>query len=257
VTTLHLRAVAFCVLWAATAASPAAAASPLASCQAELQRAARGSGAEDALRACAPLFQEAGCQVAWTELLETPRSPPGYGRGASVARLAEACEKAYCRFSGMGRQQLCTGKSPPPLTAEFFAAWRSFQAEALRHEHVSSALSEHLAQALKVWTGFVPRAGTRSVLQAVARLEVPGVVALTLWSPQGERLGGWVTDALPDEATLRALVALLPPPSGEPPVATPCVRVEATGVLSAATTETLLKALRAVCPAEVVTVNGA
>jgi hypothetical protein len=257
VTTLHLHALAFCLLGAATAASPASGASPLATCQTELQRTSRGGGAEDALRACVSLFQESGCQIAWTELLDAPRAPPGYGRGASVARLAEACEKAYCRFSGMGRQQLCTGKSPPPLTAEFLSAWRSFQTEVLRHEHVSAATSEHLAQALKVWMGFSPRPGTRNVLQAVTRPEVPGVVALTLWSPQGERLGGWVTDTIPEEATLRALLASLPAPSGEPAATTPCVRLEATGVLLAATTETLLKALRTVCPAEMVTVNGA
>jgi hypothetical protein len=254
--TLHLRALACCLLGAATAAFRASGASPLATCQTELQRASRGGGAEDALRACAPLFQESGCQIAWTELLDAPRAPPGYGRGTSVARLAEACEKAYCRFSGMGRQQLCTGKSPPSLTAEFFAAWRSFQTEALRHEHVSAATSEHLAQALKVWTGFSPRPGTRSVLQAVTRPEVPDVVALTLWSPQGERLGAWVTDAVPDEATLRALLASLPAPLSEPTATTPCVRLETTGVLPPATTETLLNTLRTVCPAEMVTVNG-
>jgi hypothetical protein len=257
VTTLHLRALAVCLLGAAIAPTAASGASPLAACQAELQRTSRGGGAEDALRACAPLFQETGCQIAWTELLDAPRAPPGYGRAASVARLAEACEKAYCRFSGMGRQQLCTGKSPPPLTAEFFTAWRSFQTEVLRHEHVSAATSEHLGQALKVWMGFSPRPGARSVLQAVTRPEVPGVVALTLWSPQGERLGGWVTDAVPEEATLRALVAALPAPSGEPSANTPCVRLEATGGLLAATTESLLRALRTVCLAEVVTVNGA
>jgi hypothetical protein len=187
-----------------------------------------------------------------------PRAPPGYGRGASVAGLAEACEKAYCRFPGMGRQQLCTGKRPPALSAEFFAAWRSFQTEVLRHEHVSAATSEHLAQVLRVWAGFSPRPGTRSVLQVVTRPEVPGVVALTLWSPQGQRLGGWVTDVLPDEATLRALVALLPAPSAEGTTATtPCVRLEATGAVPSATSEALLRALRGVCPVDMVTVNGA
>src|SRR5277367_3029581 len=241
-----LRRFTFGLLFAATVAVPTSGASPLATCQTELQRASRGGGAEEALRACVPLFQESGCQIAWTELLDAPRAPPGYGRGASVARLADACEKAYCRFPGMGHQQLCTGRSPPALSAEFFAAWRSFQTEALRREHVSAATSEHLAQTLKAWAGFLPRPGTRSILQAVTRPEVPGVVALTLWSPQGERLGGWVADVLPDEATLRALVALLPPPSAEASQAMPCVRLEDTGVLPKATTESLLKALRTV-----------
>jgi hypothetical protein len=157
----------------------------------------------------------------------------------------------------MGRQQLCTGKSPPPLTAEFFAAWRSFQTEVLRREHVSASTSERLAQALRVWTGFSPRSGTRTVLQAVTKPEVPGVVALTLWSPQGERLGAWVTDAVPDEATLRALAGAVVVPAGETPPSTPCVRLEATGVLLAPTTEALLKALGTVCPTELVTVPGA
>lgn len=83
------------------------------------------------------------------------------------------------------------------------------------------------------------------------------MVALTLWSAQGERLGGWVADVLPEEATLRALVALLPPPSGEATGTAPCVRLEATGALPSATTESLLRALRTVCPAEMVSVNGA
>jgi hypothetical protein len=228
----------------------------VASCQAELQRLSHGGGAEDALRACAALFAEPGCQIAWTELLDAPPAPPGYGRGASVARLAEACEKAYCRFQGMGRQPLCTGKSPPPLAAEFFADWRAFQAEVLRRAHVASSTSERLTQALRLWAGYTPRPGTRHVLQVIARPDVPGVVALSLWSAQGERLGAWVTDAAPDEATLRAVVRAVPPPGGESPTV-PCVRLEATGTLPAATTEAILHALRTVCPTEMVTVNGA
>jgi hypothetical protein len=209
------------------------------------------------LRACAAVFSESECQIAWTELLDTPRAPPGYGRGASVARLAEGCEKAYCRFPGMGKQQLCTGKPTAPLSAEFFAAWRSFQTEVLRREHVSSTTSERLAQVLKLWAGFSPRSGARHVLQVVAKPEVPGVVALTLWSAQGERLGAWVTEVVPDEATLRALVGAVPAPAGELPPTVPCVRLEATGLLPAATTEAILRALRAVCPTEMVTVAGA
>ncbi len=255
VTRFHLRAWAVCVLCVASAPTRAAGSNPLAICQTELQRNSREGGAEDALRSCAPVFQESGCQIAWTELLDAPRAPPGYGRGASVARLAEACEKAYCRFSGVGRQQLCAQKRPPPLTAEFFAAWRSFQTEVLRHEHVPAATSERLATALRAWTGYFPRPGTRSVLQVVTRPEVPGVVALTLWSPQGERLGGWVSDVLPDEATLRALVALLPAPPKES-TATPCVRLEASGALPSDTAETLLRTLQTVCPAEWVTLHG-
>jgi hypothetical protein len=255
-TRFHLRAWALCVLGVASVPSRAVGANPVATCQTELQRNSREGGAEEALRSCAPVFQESGCQIAWTELLDAPRAPPGYGRGASIARLAAACEKAYCRFSGVGRQQLCAPKRPPPLSAEFFTAWRSFQTEVLRHEHVPAATSERLAAALKTWTGYFPRPGTRSVLQVVTRPEVPGVVALTLWSPEGERLGGWVSDVLPDEATLRALAALLPPPSGEA-AATPCVRLEVTGVLPSDTTEALLRALRTVCPAEWVSVHGA
>lgn len=250
---LRLTPLPSLLLAALTAALPASGASPSLRCQAELQR--RGSGAEDVLRACAPVFQESDCHMAWTELLDAPRASPGYGRGASVARLAEACEKAYCRFAGMGRQQLCTGKSPPPLTAEFFGAWHSLQTEILHREHVSATTSERLVEALKAWAGFSPRPGTRSVLQAVTKPDVPGVVALTLWDAQGERLGAWVTDVMPEEATLRALVGAVPAPFVES--STPCVRLEATGVLPAATTEALLKALGTVCPAEMVRVNGA
>jgi hypothetical protein len=238
------------LLSAALAAFPAAAASPIATCQAELQRG--GSAAEDALRACAPVFQESGCQIAWTELLDAPHASPGYGRGPSVFRLANACEKAYCRLGGMGRHPLCTGKSPPPLTAEFFAAWRSFQTEILHREHVSANASERLVQALKLWAGFSPRPGTRTILQAVTRPDVAAVVALTLWNPQGERLGAWVTDIVPEASTLRALVGAVPPPrSGS---SSPCIRLEATGVLPAASTEALLKALGTVCRVEMVTV---
>lgn len=256
-TSLRFRPWVQCLLLAATAPLPASGASPTARCQTELQRLSHGSGAEDVLRACLPLFPESDCQIAWTELLDTPRAPPGYGRGASVARLAEGCEKAYCRFPGMGKQQLCTGKPPAPLSAEFFAAWRSFQTEVLRHEHVSSTTSERLAQALTVWAGFSPRSGTRHVLQVVAKPDVPGVVALTLWSAHGERLGAWVTEAIPDEATLRALVGAVPAPGGERPPTVPCVRLEATGLLPASTTEAILHALGTVCPTEMVTVPGA
>jgi hypothetical protein len=170
--------------------------------------------------------------------------------------MAEACVKAYCRFQGMGRQQLCTGKTPPPLTAEFFAAWRAFQGDVLHREKVSAATSERLAHALELWAGFSPRSGTRNVLQAVTRPDVPGVVALTLWSAHGERLGAWVTDVVPDEVTLQGLQSAVPPPPGEPPPNTPCVRLEASGSLPEATSEALLKALRTVCPVEMVTVNG-
>lgn len=257
VKSLLFRCWASCVLLAATATLPASGASPVSRCQSELQRLSHGSGAEDVLRACVPLFSESDCQIAWTELLDTPRAPPGYGRAAGVARLAEGCEKAYCRFPGMGKQQLCTRKPPTPLSAEFFAAWHSFQTEVLRHEHVSSTTSERLAQALKLWAGFSPRSGRRHVLQVVAKPEVPGVVALTLWSAHGECLGAWVMDAAPDEATLRALTAAVPVPAGEAPPTVPCVRLEATGLLPAATTEAILHALRTVCPPEMVTVTGA
>jgi hypothetical protein len=255
VTSPNPTLVALCFLFACTATGTALGASPSTSCQAELLRGARGSGAEDALRACAPLFREAGCRSAWTQLLDAPRASPGYGRGASVARLAESCARAYCKFSGMARQQLCTGQTPPPLTAEFFGAWRAFQAEVLRREHVPSKASERLLHALERWAGFSPRPGTRNVLQAVMRPDVPGVVALTLWSVHGERLGAWVTDVVPDEVTLAGLKASLPPP-GEPPSSTPCVRLETSGAVPSATAEALLRAVRAVCPVEMVAVHG-
>jgi hypothetical protein len=247
---------AFCLLFAATAALPASGANPTATCQAGLQKISKGGGADEALRACVPLFGESGCQLAWTELLNTPRASPGYGRGASVAQMADACVKAYCRFPGMGRQQLCTGKTPPPLTAEFFAAWEAFQGEVLHREKVASATSERLVHALELWAGFSPRPGARNVLQAVTRPDVPGLVALTLWSALGERLGAWVTDVVPDEMTLQGLQNAVPPPPGEPPSSTPCVRLEASGTLPPATAEALLTVLRAVCPVEMVTVNG-
>jgi hypothetical protein len=231
-------------------------ASPATACNAALQHLSRGGGAEDALRACAPLFKEPGCQRAFTELLDAPHASPGYGRGAAIARLDEACVKAYCRYLGMGHQQLCTGKTPPPLTAEFFAAWRSFQNEVLHKEHAGAATGERLAHALFLWAGFSPRPGTRHVLQAVTRPDVPGVVALTLWSAHGERLGAWVTDLIPDEVTLHSLEASVPAPQGEPPASTPCVRLEAPASLPRATVAALLEALRAVCPADAVTVSG-
>jgi hypothetical protein len=246
----------FLCLLAVATAGPASAASPAATCQAELQHLSQRGVAEDALRACAPLFTEPACQAAWGELVDSPRASPGYGRGAAIARLAEACVKAYCRFPGMGRQQLCTGKTPPPLTAEFFDAWRSLQTEVLRREHVPPATSGRLAHALELWTGFVPRPGVRNVLQAVTRPDVPGVLALTLWSAHGEPLGAWVTDVAPDEVTLKGLQGAVPPPVGEPPPSTPCVRLEASGALPAATREVLLRVLRAVCPTEMVTVHG-
>ncbi len=238
-------------------APPAWAATPLASCQAALQRLSNGTGAEDALRACAPLFHEPGCQFAWGELLDSPRASPGYGRGASLRRLAEACERAYCPLSGMGRQTLCTGSAPPPLSAEFSTAWRAFQAEVLRREHVPAATSERLAQALQRWAGFLPRPGSRHLLQAITRLEVPGVVALTLWSAQGERLGAWVTDVEVDEATLRAVQAAVPPSTGPAAPRGPCLRLEVSPGLPPSTAEALLKALRAVCPVDMVTANDA
>ncbi len=255
-TSLQLRSPLYFLLLTVGAVGPVSAASPAATCQAELQHLAKGRGAEEALRACQPLFKEPLCQAAWTDLLEQPRASPGYGRGATVARLAEACVKAYCRFPGMGTKQLCTGKTPPPLTAEFFDAWRAFSTEVLHREHLPSGASERLVHALELWAGFVPRAGTRNVLQAVTRADVPGVVALTLWSAHGERLGAWVTDVVPDEVTLQGLQSAVPPPSGEPPPSTPCVRLEASSALPADTTEALLRALRAVCPAEMVTIHG-
>jgi hypothetical protein len=245
-----------CLLLAATAALPAFAASPLAACQAALQRISKGSGAEEALRACAPLFRESGCQQSWTGLLDAPHASPGYGRGVSIARLEEACVKAYCRYPGMGRQQLCTGKTPPTLTLEFFDAWKSFQGEVLHKEHVTQATNERLVHALEHWAGFTPRPGSRNVLQAVTRPDVPGVVALTLWSSHGERLGAWVTDVVPDEVTLKGLLAAVPPPPGEAPSSAPCIRVEASGALPASTAEALLKLLRSVCATEMVTVYG-
>ncbi len=216
-----------------------------------------GRGAEEALRACVPLFREPGCQLAWGELLDAPRASPGYGRGASLARLAEACEKAYCRFPGMAHQQLCTGTVPPALSLEFSDAWRAFQTEVLRREHVPAATSDRLLQALRRWAGFVPRPGPRHVLQAVTRPDVPGVVALTLWSARGERLGAWVAELDVDEATLLAVQAALPVPPGATPPSVPCVRLEASANLPRASTEALLKMLRAVCPADMVTVNEA
>jgi hypothetical protein len=246
---------------AVVAAAPALAASsrsPAAVCQAQLQRLPGGTGVEEALRACVPLFREPGCRTAWSELLDAPGASPGYGRAASVARMADSCVRAYCRFEGMGRQQLCTGQTPPPVTAEFFTAWRAFQTEVLRREHVPASTSERLVRGLQLWAGFQPRSGTRSVLQAITRPEVPGVVALTLWSAQGEQLGAWVTDVLPDETTLRSLQAAVPrPPAGEGASRQPCVRLEAPGSLPPATADALLKAVGEVCPADVVTVRDA
>ncbi len=238
-------------------APPLWASSPLASCQAALQRQSGGASAEDALRACLPLFREPGCQFAWGELLDSPHASPGYGRGVSLSRLAEACEKAYCPLSGMGHQPLCTGSAPPALTAEFSAAWRAFQAEALRREHVPATTSERLAQALQRWAGFLPRPGTRQLLQAITRPEVPGVVALTLWSARGERLGAWVADVDLDEVTLRAVQAAVPPSTGPAAQRAPCLRLEASPSLPPSTTEALLRALRAVCPVDMVSVNDA
>ena len=257
VKSFRMRLVALAFLGLSALALPARASSPSANCQAQLQHMSAGRGAEDALRACAPLFRESGCQTAWTELLDNPRASPGYGRGASLARLAESCEKAYCRFPGMGHQLLCTGSVPPPLSAEFSDAWRAFQTEVLRREHVSAATSEHLLQALQRWAGFQPRPGARHVLQAVTRPDVPGVVALTLWSARGDRLGAWVAEVEVDEATLRAVQAAVPSPVRETPAAVACVRLEASAGLPRATSEALLQAVRAVCPADMVTVNDA
>ncbi len=221
----------------------------------ELQQLSNGSSVEDALRVCVPLFTESGCQAAWRDLLDSPGASPGYGRGASLARLAAACRKAYCGLHGLGQQPLCRSGVPPPLSAEFFAAWRTFQTEVLRREGVPGTTSERLATALQRWTGFVPRPGTRHVLQAVTRPDVPGVVGLTLWSARGERLGAWVTEVDVDDRTLQAVQGAVPAPDGDP--AAPCVRLEASPTLPPATIDALLRALRAVCPAEVVTVNDA
>jgi hypothetical protein len=226
-------------------------------CLAELQRANSAGGSEEALRVCSALFQEAGCQVAWTELLDAPRGPPGYGRAPSVARLAEGCVHAYCRLPGMGRQQLCTGKTPAPTSTEFFAAWRSFQGEVLRHERAPTSVNERLVRDLELWAGFQPRPGTRSILQAVMRPDVPGVLALTLWSARGEELGAWVADVLPDEQTLRALRGAVPRPTGDSASPAPCVWLEASALLPPGTTEALLKAVGEVCPADVVLVRDA
>jgi len=239
-------------------AAPASAAgkgSSAAVCQSQLQRSA--SSSEDALRACVPVFREPGCEKAWTELLDGPRSPPGYGRAPAVAKMADGCVRAYCRFPGMGRQQLCTGQTPPPTTGEFFVAWRSFLGEVLRKEGIPVSTSDRMVKSLEAWAGFQPRPGTRTVLQVVARPEVPGVVALTLWSSQGDQLGAWVTDVVPDESTLKALQAALPPRAGQPADAAPCIRLEAPGSLPAATTDALVKAVGEVCRADVVHVPDA
>ena len=237
------------------AGQPAWAASPLASCQMELQQLSTGSGVEDALRACIPLFSASSCQSAWRDLLDSPRASPGYGRGTSLSGLAAACGKAYCGLQGIGHQPLCTGSAPPPLTAEFFAAWRTFQAEVLRREHVPSSTSQQLATALQRWAGFLPRPGTRHVLQAVTRADVPGVLGLTLWSARGERLGAWVTEVDIDMVTLQAVQVAVPVPSAQ--TAAPCIRIEASPSVPRATTDALLHALRAVCPADLVMVNDA
>ena len=238
-------------------AAPAAAAgkgTAAAVCQSQLQRSA--SSSEDALRACVPVFREPGCEKAWTELLDGPRSPPGYGRAPGVAKMADGCVRAYCRFPGMGRQQLCTGVTPPATTGEFFVAWRSFQGEVLRKEGVPASVNDRLVKSLEAWAGFQPRAGTRTVLQVITRPEVPGVVALTLWSAQGEQLGTWVTDVVPDEQTLKALQATLPARTGQAADA-PCIRLEAPGSLPPATTDALLKAVAEVCRADLVHVPDA
>jgi len=255
VTLLRLRPTAWSCLLLLGAGPSAWAASPLASCQAELQQLSSGGGVEDAVRACVPLFSKPTCQSAWRELLDTPRASPGYGRGMGLAGLAVACEKAYCGSPDMGHQPLCTGHAPPPLTAEFFAAWRTFQAEVLRRERVPATTSEQLATALQRWAGFLPRPGIRHVLQAVSRPDVPGVVGLTLWSARGERLGAWVTEVDVDEGTLQAVQAAVPAPSS--PSAAPCVRLEASPTVPRVTTDALLQAVRAVCPADLVTVNDA
>jgi len=242
------------ILGPAAPAAAAGKASPAAACQSQLQRS--GSSSEEALRACTPIFREPGCARAWSDLLDGPRSPAGYGRAPAVAKMADGCVRAYCRFPGMGRQQLCTGQTPPATTGEFFVAWRSFQGEVLRKEGVPASLNDRLVKSLEAWAGFQPRAGTRTVLQVVARPEVPGVVALTLWSAQGEQLGAWVTDVVPDESTLKALQAALPR-GGDAPDTAPCIRLEAPGSLPPVTTDALLKAVGDVCRADVVRVPDA
>jgi hypothetical protein len=188
-------------------------------------------------------------------MLDSPAASPGYGRGGALARLAAGCAKAYCRLPGMGGQQLCAAATPPPLSTEFAEAWRAFQAEVLRREHVSPATGEHLAQALQRWAGFQPRPGTRSILRAVTRPDVPGVVALTLWNARAERLGAWVTDVEVDQATLLAVQAAVPRPEGASSPGVPCLRLEASPSLPPAAVNGLLHALRAVCPVDMVTLN--
>ncbi|HXX31039.1 MAG TPA: hypothetical protein VEJ89_10010 [Myxococcaceae bacterium] len=252
-----MRGLAVLVLMSALPAVAAARQSPASACQSQLQRAGAGGGSEDALRACMAVFREPGCEKAWTELLDGPRSPPGYGRAPAVARMVDGCVRAYCRFPGMGRQQLCTGQTPPATTAEFYAAWRSLLGEVLHREHLPASLSDRLCRTLEAWAGFQPRAGSRTVLQAVTRPEVPGVVALTLWSAQGEQLGSWVTDVVPDESTLKALQAALPPPAAGATGTSPCIRLEAPGSLPSVTADALLKAAGEVCPADVVRLRDA
>ncbi len=67
-----------------------------------------------------------------------------------------------------------------------------------------------------------------------------------------QRLGAWVTEVDVDDGMLQAVQVAVPAPSSGK--ASPCVRLEAAPTLPRATTEALLHALRAVCPADVVTV---
>ena len=109
-------------------------------------------------------------------------------------------------------------------------------------------------------------------------------LVLSLLGPSGQKLGDWPFVDTPEAAALAVLEkrvpweavsrntsvarpclvlqlgrtvpeAAVPAPQGEVAPGAPCVRLEASSSLPPATASALLEAVRAVCPAEMVTVN--
>jgi hypothetical protein len=78
-------------------------------------------------RACAPLYQEAGCRQAQVDF-DKPEAPQ------RVATVLQACERAYCPTLPAPKPAACNPGNPPEDGMATFTAWNDLRAAILRRD---------------------------------------------------------------------------------------------------------------------------